>query len=590
MDKEYIRRHLPEDPPEGLLSWARLHDPDMGEEYMIFLGERVREQPTMSDLFENIAYGKKVWATRCKCTACQEDFVTQKVKGSDSFLMVEGEDGNLYTCFYEAEPGTTIEIGEGDRMTCPVCDEECRVISAKSLKGGRLRQTKISTLQNVDGYTAVIYYLVQKRVDANGCWYDIEPDRAAVITEYGGLVFYSHRITTYFGNNEWAGRWELAGSRTNPEDLVYHDWGSTLNRKRGCIVYNENLPNMDGTTGEKTGLLSWFRTGCAYPLDYFRLWKNHKNLEHIVNAGGCRLIEYSILHSSCQVADLMGYVDFSKAKPSQMLGISKKTMGELQSKKRLTRDWLLPWNSYRRMGGKMQEQEFFILMEQVGLTPMSTAMELMKTYGDDPKKIFSYLKKQGELRAVGLLRDARRFALQLGNDEDGLTQEELWPRHLRETHDRLDEQLRIRRNQIKANHYQQGFDDVLETYSGLQWNDGVLAVILPKCNEDLVREGKVLRHCVGGYGEEHSQGESIIFFVRHYRRPERSYYTLNVSFRGKVPHEVQLHGYGNERHGEYKQYSHKIPQKVRDFVDTWEKTVLLPWWKEQNKQKRSRTA
>lgn len=145
-----------------------------------------------------------------------------------------------------------------------------------------------------------------------------------------------------------------------------------------------------------------------------------------------------------------------------MLGISKKTMRSLQSKNRFTKDWLLPWNNYHRFGGKMQEREFYLLMERVGLTPMSTAIELMRTYGDDPKKIFAYLEKQGEPYAVGLLRDARRFAWQLGNEEDGLTQEELWPRHLREAHDRLDEQLRIRRSGERANHYQQGFDKVLK--------------------------------------------------------------------------------------------------------------------------------
>lgn len=462
MDREYIRRHLPEEPPEGLLTWARLHDTDMGEEYMIFASERVRELPTMGELFENRNLGRKVWATRCTCTACQEDFITEKIPGLDCFKMVEGYDGNLYTCFCDEEPGTAIEIGEGDRMNCPVCGEELHVVSAKGLRGGRLKQTKLCTLQNIEGYTAIIYYLMKKRVDECGCWYDIEPDRAAVITEYGGLVFYSHRFNTYMNNSVPGARWELIGSRKNPEDLVYHDWGSINNKKSGCCYYNENLPDMDGTTGEKTGLLSYFKAGCGYPLDYFRIWKKYKNLEHLANAGGGILIERAICNAESPVHELARFVDFSKAKPNQMLGISKKTMRSLQSKNRFTKDWLLPWNNYHRFGGKMQEREFYLLMERVGLTPMSTAIELMRTYGDDPKKIFAYLEKQGEPYAVGLLRDARRFAWQLGNEEDGLTQEELWPRHLREAHDRLDEQLRIRRSGERANHYQQGFDKVLK--------------------------------------------------------------------------------------------------------------------------------
>ena len=56
------------------------------------------------------------------------------------------------------------------------------------------------------------------------------------------------------------------------------------------------------------------------------------------------------------------------------------------------------------------------------------------------------------------------------------------------------------------------------------------------------------------------------------------------------PREVQLHGYGNERHGVNKEHSHKIPQKVRSFVDRWEKEILMPWWVEQNQQQKEKTA
>ena len=54
---------------------------------------------------------------------------------------------------------------------------------------------------------------------------------------------------------------------------------------------------------------------------------------------------------------------------------------------------------------------------------------------------------------------------------------------------------------------------------------------------------------------------------------------------GDRPKEVQLHGYGNERHGLNKQYSHKIPAKVRAFVDRWKNEILIPWFVSQKKEK-----
>lgn len=142
----------------------------------------------------------------------------------------------------------------------------------------------------------------------------------------------------------------------------------------------------------------------------------------------------------------------------------------------------------------------------------------------------------------------------------------------------------------KAAQWQRGFDAVVERYKDIQWNDGHLAVILPRSNSDLIQEGKVLRHCVGGYGESHSKGNQIILFVRHYRRPERSYYTLNMNFGTDVPAEIQLHGYGNERHGDRKQYPHCIPKEVRAFVERWKNKVVAPWWRQQNKTAKEKTA
>ena len=69
-----------------------------------------------------------------------------------------------------------------------------------------------------------------------------------------------------------------------------------------------------------------------------------------------------------------------------------------------------------------------------------------------------------------------------------------------------------------------------------------------------------------------------------HRRPERSYYTLNENLTGDKPRRIQLHGYGNEHHGEHKQHIHKIPQKVLDFCDRWEKEILAPWFAEQRRE------
>lgn len=137
--------------------------------------------------------------------------------------------------------------------------------------------------------------------------------------------------------------------------------------------------------------------------------------------------------------------------------------------------------------------------------------------------------------------------------------------------------------------YLAGFRRIRDKYGDLQWSDGELDIILPRDNGELVREGEILRHCVGTYGESHVTEKQTIFFVRRHRRPERCYYTLSMNMTGE-PKRVQLHGYGNERHGDHKQHRHSIPQKVLDFCDRWEKEIVAPWYRgQQNKTKEERT-
>ncbi len=95
-----------------------------------------------------------------------------------------------------------------------------------------------------------------------------------------------------------------------------------------------------------------------------------------------------------------------------------------------------------------------------------------------------------------------------------------------------------------------------------------------------MREGETLHHCVGGYASQHCKGQ-MIFFVRHARRPERSWFTLNENINGENVSRIQLHGYGNEfAHGKRL----TIPEKVENFVQEWETTILAPYLKNKNRR------
>lgn len=60
--------------------------------------------------------------------------------------------------------------------------------------------------------------------------------------------------------------------------------------------------------------------------------------------------------------------------------------------------------------------------------------------------------------------------------------------------------------------------------------------------QEIVSEGKMLRHCVGGYADRHMDGKTTILFLRDKQYPAHSLVTIEMNGN----HLVQVHGYRNE--------------------------------------------
>ncbi|MGM9626966.1 MAG: PcfJ domain-containing protein [Faecousia sp.] len=615
MDKEWMRRRLPEKAPDGYEEWIlREAAEELDVDLMLFSAERVKVYPELKECMTPEDYRpiKSIWRSRCTCTVCGEDFITRYVNsGVKGFVMYQGEDGCLYPVdpvSWEPDPCSEIEdmgydsrfieLSDGDGVVCPLCFANVEVLHRSKLRGGRTRQILGCTVQNISGYTAIIYWLTAKRIDPLG-YYTLEtyPRDAYVIGEKGGLTRYRHTggtgtFVTEFRLNEWtlcqdAGR--------DSASVPYRDWTSNCNKKVGGFVWRR-VPDLEGCTGEKTGLAEYIQQGGQYPVTYLKIWKQHKSIENLVKAGWGMLIERNIDRYTTQDARCLSTeirdIDLTKKKPHEMLRMTKADFRALSLTHTVWRpDMFGKWAEYKIIGGSCSALEFEKYYRRFGEGGTDALIDLMRVDEKaDFQTVAAYMEKQNLSPAnTRLLVDAREMAEAL-HPERELTAEERWPRHLMAVHDRLDQMIKMEGDPKKNRELDAGFRAVVEAYGCLEWNDGELRILLPRSNAELVREGNVLRHCVGGYGQGHCEGR-LIFFVRKYRRPERSYYTLNIDMTRGQPNEIQLHGYGNEHHGKNKEYTHKIPQKVRDFVDRWKKEVLMPWWLRQiQNDKKEKTA
>ena len=604
MERERIRQLLPEEPPEGLLEWARKkHQRDeLGGEYCVYYSERVPIPPDMTEVLEHnsLASRRKEWAAVCTCTCCQEDFVTQKEPGMRGIRIVAGEDGWNYVLEpgAVADPYMGIEVHrEWDSFLCPVCGHEVKLLHKQKLKGGRTKQIMVISLQDVHGYMALIYWMVKRTVDEDGISsYAVIPEDAFVLTERGTLLRYSHveRYGAFYGAHCcYRKEWKLMGNNADTIDKTYPDWGSINNRKCGADIWPV-FPDLEETTGEKTALIEYLKADGYRPVAYLKWWRRRRNIENLCRQGQAKLVaeivSQSWRYSYSVDAEAAKYIDMKKRRPFEMLGMTREEFRWVKKTGTvLTIEIIERWRKYKSLNGKLSLTAFLEMAEKFRASGINAAMDMMAQYGDaDIDRIARYLGKRNlKYSEAGILLDTRNAIKKLYNRP--LTNEELWPKHLHETHDRAHRLLQERKCQEAAEKMREGFGKILDSYGHLQWTDGELAVIIPRDNGELVREGDVLRHCVGMYGAQHIGGSSVIFFIRHHRRPERPYYTLAIDMRNK-PAERQLHGYGNERHGPNKEYAHKIPKSVRDFCNRWENEVLMTWYAEQQKQKKEQSA
>ena len=71
-------------------------------------------------------------------------------------------------------------------------------------------------------------------------------------------------------------------------------------------------------------------------------------------------------------------------------------------------------------------------------------------------------------------------------------------------------------------------------------------IVVPMTEAEIVNEGQMLHHCVGGYATRHLERRTTILFLRANETPDQSYYTIEVGSITDSPYVMQIHGFGNK--------------------------------------------
>lgn len=581
---------LPEEPEKRLRDWAFLQNGDLlGGELCLFRRESVELYPEDQcwPFHRPEEAHKRVWGARCTCTACGEDFIAgygsakqggMRIKG---IRLLCGDDGQLWPGVPDKDemPGTVADIAEGEALSCPYCGAEVRLIHAGSLRGGRTWQLLLCQAAVLAGRLVLLYWMARRTADDYGCFdCSLRPWEAVVLDRDGRLRRITHVFRGMYGTKP-APTWRLCGRFRAPEELRYYNWDADNHKQIGARIFGP-VPDLTGTTGEKTGIEDYIRSGGTWCAAYLGLWRRHPNAENLARRGWGRILEDELgrkaannVRTGRTEAPPMLSVNWEAKRPHEMLGMDRASCKVLAG--RWGYKQLKLWGEYTTVYQDVTALEFDTAARETSWRTLERIVD--RCVGDwdalPVSRVLPYLRRQAAREdglaetQAGLLFDLRDM---LDDRETEPTEYELWPKNLRAAHDRLAEE----RKQRRETHYAADFARLAEKYAPLAWRDGDLCIRVAATPQELIEEGDTLHHCVGGYHQKHAAETDVIFFVRRARRPERSWYTLDIRMDRDAPKEVQLHGYRNEWTD---RGLRSVPKDVREFCDRWEREVLLPW-------------
>ena len=531
---------------------------------------------------------KRTWAAECICPHCGDRLYFKWGSAKDwPYMWVrQGEDGEIYEDL-TAPTSELVKIESGDEITCPHCGEKSILMHASKYGSGiystglHKYQCCIQSVEIIDGkYTALVSWLASRTCDKDGYTSDsVRPVEAIVVLEGGKLQRYIHEVKGGF-----AGRteiplpgWEkVKGARDylQVKYNTYYVWGGMA--VGGYVLANAAAVGK-GTTGEKTGLLEYIRAGGGNPALYLIEWKKHKNLENLIKSSARRFVvekiskavEHRYQYGAPPVNSVTWpSVNWDEKKPHEMLGVTKAELKSIVENHHENELEII--QKAKRAGIEFKDVERY----HEKLTPRAAEkmIEIAEAMGlKEMREVDKYISKQCHpVAALDMLLDYWDW-IDVAHAEHG----QKYPRDLRAAHDAE----KIKHVNGGKDYKREKFAKIKSKYQALEWSCGDYCIVLPNDNGDLIAEGETLNHCVGRYADGHIEERTVVFFIRHKRRPERSWYTMDYDFCKKMPTRNQLHGYGNEavtRDGHYKRL--KIPDKVMDFVDRWEREILFPFF------------
>lgn len=271
------------------------------------------------------------------------------------------------------------------------------------------------------------------------------------------------------------------------------------------------------------------------PIAYLRFYQKNPGAERLVKCNLSYLV-------SKDIRNLHGWrsskINYKETEPHRMLGVDKQAF-------RAIRDGRIKYEDYLAIANEFPGKTIDTLIAyNRAINGSYNTLDLI-CFGRPKEEIVKYLIKQVDIGhdALSIYKDYIDACRWLRYDfKDKAV---VFPRNLAAAHDRaIDAKAAIEaeKSMMKNSLQTELMQKLKKTRSKLEFRSGEYMVIQPKSAEDIIREGKVLSHCVGGYAGRHAEGKLSIMFLRKVSKPYKPFYTIEVSNDYRI---VQCRGYAN---------------------------------------------
>lgn len=436
---------------------------------------------------------------------------------------------------------------EGKRGHCPICGEAGEYKCQGKVKDEHREKIHLFLGQKYKETGFVMRYIEvsktwhlqlmygEKGPEMNGAYEELsglEIARAYYLPDAKTQIDY-HKHNPYTGSDFW-------------DDCNLPGLSNILIGE--AAVLPETYENMKGTMFQYSAMREYSRMTYRHnPVDYLSRYKETPQMEMLVKMGLIGVVNSLV---KCRYGIV---VDSNARRPDQFLGIRKQRVRQLIEKKG-DLNLLETMQIECRMGAEWTDEQMEHITEanlrrgqiEIAIAYMSVQQLLnrIKKYAGNEWGTGCASAEHRLQSTAATYIDYLNMRIALGYDLHNTVYQQ--PRDLEQAHARMVTESNKKEADKRLAEVKTGFSDIRKQYRKLRnryfWEDENLLIRPARSAEEIVMEGRILHHCVGGdnYLRKHNRGETYILMVRQQADPEIPYITVEID--AKRDNIIQWYG------------------------------------------------